>query len=84
MRVRSLLPLFLLAACTTEEAPHDDPGGATTASLNTVCPMMGEDVDPAVKVAYQDGEVAFCCEGCIDDWNALSPEEAAAKLAALD
>ena len=74
------------------ESGHDDhdkdhapkkPGGAALEAagiVNTKCPIMDEDVDPELTVAYKDKKVAFCCEECLPKWNALSDAEKAAKL----
>jgi len=52
-------------------------------ALNTTCPMMDEVVDEEVVVEYNGNTIAFCCEGCIDDWNALSDAERDAKVAQM-
>lgn len=49
--------------------------------VNTVCPVMGGEVDKdSPTVAYQGREIGFCCAGCEKKWDA-KPE--ADKLAFL-
>lgn len=82
-----ILPLVLLAisaGCTKPETAdsktNTEASNATLTSVNTHCPMMGEEIDPEVTVQWQGKTVAFCCAECIPDWNALSDEEKQAKL----
>ncbi|MCA9058123.1 MAG: hypothetical protein KDA85_06470, partial [Planctomycetaceae bacterium] len=51
------------------------------APVNKTCPIMGGDVDPAVKTAWGDKTIGFCCEPCIEEWQALSDDEKTTKLA---
>ncbi len=47
---------------------------------NTICPVMGEEVDPDVKtVSYNGKEYGFCCKSCIKKFS-KNPEKYAAKL----
>jgi len=60
-------------------------GGAV---VNTKCPIMGGKVDPATVPAnltrtFQGKKVGFCCGGCPSQWDKLSDEEKAKKLAAV-
>jgi len=61
------LPLSVSAPKTSE--------AAATATINTVCPLMDEAVDPAYVVTYEGARVGLCCEGCVPDWNALVDTE---------
>ena len=59
------------------------PGGAALEAagiVNKKCPIMDDDVDPEITVAYKGKKVAFCCEECIPKWSALSDAEKAVKL----
>lgn len=48
--------------------------------FNTICPVMGEEVDPDVKtVTYNDKVYGFCCKSCIKKFS-NNPEKYAAKL----
>lgn len=68
--------LLTLAACTTNASAE------SPSVINATCPMMGDEVDAEGEVAEWNGEtIGFCCEGCKPKFEALSPEEQAAKLA---
>lgn len=55
---------------------------ASMGVLNSKCPLMPDHpIDQAVTVAYGEGKVAFCCKGCIPQWNKLTDEQKAARLA---
>lgn len=53
---------------------------------NTRCPIMGSPINPD-KVSkdlirdYKGQKVAFCCQGCPQQWDKLSDTQKAAKLA---
>ncbi len=86
MHVMKLLCAALLAAgalsCSASSSEGADAPPAGT-MLNTVCPMMGEAVDPLGGVAnYKGHKVGFCCLKCAPRWEALSEEAKAEKLAA--
>lgn len=52
----------------------------STKIFNTVCPVMGDEVDPEVKTVTYNGKVyGFCCKGCIKKFS-NNPEKYAAKL----
>jgi len=58
------------------------------AFLNTRCPMMGKEiipakVTPALTRTYKGQKIAFCCAGCLPQWDALSAIQKAAKLKTL-
>ena len=86
-----VIPLLLLAisaGCTKPDAADSEANTEASqvalSSVNTHCPMMGEEIDPEVTAQWQGKTVAFCCAECIPDWNALSDEEKQMKLHAAD
>ena len=50
--------------------------------VNETCPLMGGDVDPEVTTEWNGETVGFCCAQCIPEWNELTDEQKAEKLAA--
>ena len=80
-----------LAACGEEEAaptpnnPANSAGANTpnvqTVAVNTVCPVSGEEADPAVTVEYEEATIAFCCNDCKGEWDAADAEAKAAFAA---
>ncbi|QDT16689.1 hypothetical protein [Alienimonas californiensis] len=94
MKIRPFLALpaaglFALAAgCAVETEPvppADAEAPATTeavALVNETCPLMGGDADPAVTTEWNGQTVGFCCAQCIPEWQELTEEEKAEKLAA--
>lgn len=47
---------------------------------NTICPVMGEEVDNTVKtVVYNNKEYGFCCKSCIKKFE-KNPEKYSKKL----
>jgi hypothetical protein len=73
--------LVALALCGCSSTKSTPAAAATKAPVNTTCPMMGQGVKTNVTVDYHGQTVAFCCEGCVDEWNALSDAERKQKLA---
>lgn len=66
----------------TEEKTTKTPNNENEMAVNTICPIMGSDVDPdAATVEFKGQTVGFCCDGCDDKWNNLSDEEKEQKLA---
>lgn len=62
----------------TPEVKKDE--SDSTKIWNTVCPVMGDEVDPEVKTVPYNGKVyGFCCKGCIKKFS-NNPEKYAAKL----
>ncbi len=54
---------FALPASSTRA--DDEP------ALNTMCPVMpDEPVDPKITVVYRGKKIAFCCDNCLDMFNA--------------
>lgn len=56
------------------------PTASDPAILNTICPIQGEPIDPAITVDYEGKKVAFCCKECIPEWNKLTAAEKVANL----
>lgn len=82
--ILSLLLLAIVTGCTKQDTADSKANSksskVTLTSVNTHCPIMGEEVDPEVTVEWQGKTVAFCCAECIPDWNALTDEEKQMKL----
>ncbi len=75
--------VVLLSGCGREgEKPTSSDGKAET--VNKICPIMGNEVDPSVTTAWNGKTVGFCCAECIPDWKKLSDQEKDAKLAKAD
>lgn len=55
-----------------------DTGAALPAGANTVCPVMGDAVDPEIHTEYKGRKVYFCCDDCIGKFQD-SPEKYFAK-----
>ena len=61
--------LAAAAAVGGDNAPKDKKGPATTQSsetVNTICPLMEQDVDPAIFVIHEGKKIGFCCKDCIE------------------
>ncbi len=66
--------LFVFSACTkTEQEPQTQASAYTAetesktemAAWNKVCPVCGDEVDPALEIVTHDGKVyGFGCAGC--------------------
>ncbi|MEK6703366.1 MAG: hypothetical protein AABZ53_13980 [Planctomycetota bacterium] len=57
------------AQCVAAAAAGNKPGKL---SVNTVCPVVPADaVDESVTVLYKGKTIAFCCGGCVKDFNAM-------------
>lgn len=65
---------LLLTGCgsVADRAQVEAPAAA---AINTTCPVMGEEIDPEVTTSYNGATVAFCCKGCVSDWNEMSEDE---------
>lgn len=65
--------------------PKDKQSQAETnksVAVNTVCPIMGNDVDPdAVTVQFKGQTIGFCCDDCDEKWAKLTDKEKEEKLA---
>ncbi len=65
------------AAADKPAAAADKP--AVELAANTKCPVGGEDIDKEVSTLYKGKTVYFCCDKCIEKFNA-EPEKFVAKL----
>jgi len=69
--MRKLLPVILLSlmfgACKSADA-----GSGEATIVNKTCPIMSDHaVDAnAETVEYGGYAIGFCCDGCVDDFNA--------------
>ncbi len=83
--IRSLirtLPAVLItgAAIALAGCESDDSGDMSTTqasvsmgAINDTCPIMGGDIDPSAAMAdFGGAQIGFCCNGCINKWNAWS------------
>lgn len=61
---------------------HATPGSASVqpaTAKQTLCPVMGEEIDATVSVVHEGRKVFFCCEDCIDTFK-KDPAKYLAKL----
>lgn len=72
----ALLSCFaVMAGC--QSSPRNDLG-----LMNSRCPMK-PDCPLREKVAvidYKGGKVGFCCKGCIEEWNQMTPAQQETRL----
>lgn len=85
--VRSTICCGVFCLCTAFLAGCGEVGPAVesqagAAMINNVCPVMGGAAKPDVTVEWNGQTIGFCCPPCIEEWNELTDEERAAKLAA--
>jgi len=64
-----LLACCVLAAVPCLGADTKKPDDKASKPVNTLCPLTGEKIDPAVTTQYKGKTVAFCCADCIKDFN---------------
>lgn len=70
---------------TTAAPEIADPVEATSVSFaNTKCPIMGGKPKAELTAKYGTETIGFCCDGCPQKWDALSDDQKAEKLTALD
>ena len=70
-----------LAGCNSTQKDDGASAGAMK-PVNTKCPIVpGDTLNNNVFTMYKGQKVAFCCPGCIEDWNTLSDELKDEKLA---
>ncbi|MCA9263489.1 MAG: hypothetical protein KDA60_06550 [Planctomycetales bacterium] len=83
----SLLCVSAIIGCA-QHASTDSPDGGedpttVVATVNEYCPIMGGKVTKeGGTVQWQGQTIGFCCDSCDEEWQALSDEEKAEKLAA--
>lgn len=79
----------LLVGCSDSAGPSTtappavvDPVEVTSVSFaNDRCPIMGGKPTAELTAEYQGKTIGFCCEGCPEEWAALSDQEKAEKFA---
>ena len=84
LKMISVLALFgialVLTGCTSST-----PTEPVAAPVNANCPIMGGKVtEDGGRVDWNGQTVGFCCPECIPEWNELTDEEKATKLAGAD
>lgn len=80
--MRSLMAtiLFSVAALMSSCTNKIEPTVATP--VNVTCPIMGGKVTPdGGSTTWNDQLIGFCCDSCIPEWDELSDEQKAKKLA---
>lgn len=51
------------------------------AVVNSHCPIQPDDpINPSVTTTWKGQKVAFCCPGCIDEWDAKTDDQKAAAI----
>lgn len=96
----ALLAALTLAGCATnkesgccDDAATDKAAAATATpaarvtTVNTVCPLTGEDFGTKDRAAttvsnYKGENVGFCCPGCVKKFDKMSEEKKSATLVA--
>lgn len=75
-----------MSAQTTQPASHAEgakqaaAAGADAIAINTSCPVSGEKVDPrGSKVTYNGKTYGFCCDDCVEAFNANPAKYADAR-----
>ena len=79
--IAALLVLLSGFAAGAFSASASDSSAAKV--TNKSCPLMGEATKEKFRVEYKGQYVYFCCQACIDQFNA-DPEAAIAKMSAED
>lgn len=83
--------VLLFAGCAKEKACCDTSDKAaptaSVATINTKCPIGGDDFDnkshsAALTRTYKGQNIGFCCEGCVKKFDAKKDAEKDAVLAA--
>ena len=70
------LLLAIVVGCT--EAAMS---GASVTLSNTECPVTGQPASRDVTTEWDGKTVGFCCSDCLPEWETLSDEQKAEKLA---
>ncbi|HOB73383.1 MAG TPA: YHS domain-containing protein [Phycisphaerae bacterium] len=77
-----LLLSLITTGCERKESPTTAPAtqaAAVDTGGQTLCPVGGDKIDPAVFIEYKGKKVYFCCEGC-DKIFEKNPEKYVKKL----
>ena len=43
--------------------------------LNSLCPLMDEEIDPEITLTHGRHKIGLCCEDCVKDWKKLTNKE---------
>ena len=79
--VAASMTMLALAALNTGCASSQSTNEANMGAVNSKCPIQPEDpVNPAVYTMWHDKKVAFCCAGCIDEWDRKTDDQKAALI----
>ena len=79
--IRTLSAILITGAAIAFVGCESDDSGdmattqasASMGAINDSCPIMGGDVDPGAAMAdFGGAKVGFCCDGCVNKWNAWS------------
>lgn len=70
-----------LVACSSQSTQQSNLESANAGAVNARCPIEPEDpVNPGVYTMWKGQKVAFCCPGCIDEWDRKTEDQKAALL----
>jgi YHS domain-containing protein len=58
---------------------EDGSGEKKEAELNAKCPVTDDDADKSITKEYKGRTIAFCCDGCVEDFD-KDPKKYIAKL----
>jgi YHS domain-containing protein len=75
------IALFIVTVVLTGGAAFAGPSDAKV--TNKMCPLMGEAVDPAVRMEHEGQYVYFCCKMCVGEFK-KDPAKAINELSAED
>lgn len=79
----SVLLALGFVGCNQSATTDGSSSDSSIATANAVCPIMGGKVSAKAKTVEWNGKtIGFCCDGCDEEFMALSDEEKAEKLAA--
>ena len=71
-----------LAGCSSAPRDTDVASEVTTTPVNVICPIGGHTIPAdAQKVVYKGETIAFCCNGCYEAWQDMTPAERNETLA---
>lgn len=77
-----LSALAFAVGCGSPAAEQNQSEPAPTVVLaNTVCPIMGGDVNEELTTNWNGKTIGFCCKECLPEWDKLSDDEKSDKLA---
>lgn len=70
-----LLAFVVSSGCESKTAP----GLRESGKKQTICPVMGREIDPAIHTDYKGKRVYFCCSDCVDEFK-KDPEKYMKKM----